>query len=497
MRTTVGVALADGVVGAGDAQAATATARVAKITRRHIAIDPRVGPMRPLTVGLVLTITLAAFSALAVETILPIISDDLGGVSLYGWVFSAFFLGSLASVIVAGGIADRRGTLLPYSVGLGLFALGLATAGAAPAMPVLVAGRLVQGIGSGAILASTYASIARGYTERQRPRMFAIISSAWVLPAIVGPAAAAFIATALGWRLVFFVLLPLAALAAALAVPALRELGAPATPGSSASRRDAVLVAIGGGLVLAGLSNSAPAFAIALLVAGVVLGGPALRRVTPAGTLTGRTGLGAAVLVRGLLTFAFFGTEAFLPLMLREARGLSPTIAGIVLTTGAVTWTGGSWIHERLAPRLVSRAIIATSFTLVALGACAVLAVLLFANIPVEVAYLAWAVSGSGMGFGYAAISVLVLRLAPAGRTGATGAAMQVLDNLGTAFGTGVGGAAIAVAVARGLPVATGIAAAFGLAIAGALTGLAVSRRLDASRPSVIDEQHGDLAPAR
>ncbi|HSW94736.1 MAG TPA: MFS transporter [Patescibacteria group bacterium] len=452
--------------------------------------------MRPLTVGLVLTITLAAFSALAVETILPIISDDLGGVSLYGWVFSAFFLGSLASVIVAGGIADRRGTLLPYSVGLGLFALGLATAGAAPAMPVLVAGRLVQGIGSGAILASTYASIARGYTERQRPRMFAIISSAWVLPAIVGPAAAAFIATAFGWRLVFFVLLPFAALAATLAVPALRELGAPATPGGSASRRDAVLVAIGGGLVLAGLSNSTPALAIALLVAGVVLGGPALRRVTPAGTLTGRTGLGAAVLVRGLLTFAFFGTEAFLPLMLREARGLSPTIAGIVLTTGAVTWTGGSWIHERLAPRLVSRAIIATSFTLVALGACAVLAVLLFANIPVEVAYLAWAVSGSGMGFGYAAISVLVLRLAPAGRTGATGAAMQVLDNLGTAFGTGVGGAAIAVAVARGLPVATGIAAAFGLAIAGALTGLAVSRRLDASRPSVIDEDRAVSAPS-
>jgi len=452
--------------------------------------------MRPLTVGLVLTVTLIAFSALAVETILPIISDELGGVSLYGWVFSAFFLGSLASVIVAGGIADQRCTLVPYSVGLTLFALGLATAGAAPAMPVVVAGRLVQGIGSGAILASTYASIARGYTERQRPRMFAIISTAWVLPAIVGPAAAAFIATAFGWRVVFFALLPFAALAASLAVPALRELGAPTAPGQRASRRDAVLVAIGGGLLLAGLSNSTPLLAIALLAAGAAIGIPALRRVTPSGTLTGATGLGAAVLVRGLLTFAFFGTEGFLPLMLREARGLSPTLAGIVLTTGGVTWTGGSWIHERLAPRLTSRAIITTSFTLVALGASGVLAVLLFANIPVEVAYLAWAVSGSGMGFGYAAISVLVLRLAPAGRTGATGAAMQVLDNLGTAFGTGVGGAAIAVAVARGLTVATGIAAAFGLAIAGALTGLAVSRRLDASRPSVIDEDLTVSAPS-
>jgi MFS family permease len=452
--------------------------------------------VRPLTVGLVLTITLIAFSALAVETILPIISDELGGVSLYGWVFSAFFLGSLASVIVAGGIADQRGTLVPYSVGLTLYGLGLAIAGAAPAMPVVVAGRLVQGIGSGAILASTYASIARGYSERERPRMFAIISTAWVLPAIVGPAAAAFIATAFGWRIVFFALLPFAVLAAALAVPALRELGAPATPGHPASRRDAVLVAIGGGLLLAGLSNPTPALAVALLVAGAAIGGPALRRVTPAGTLTGQAGLGAAVLVRGLLTFAFFGTEAFLPLMLREARGLSPTLAGIVLTTGGVTWTGGSWIHARLAPRLTSRTIITTSFALVALGASGVLAVLLVDGLPVEVAYLAWATSGAGIGFGYAAISVLVLRLAPAGRTGATSAAMQVLDNLGTAFGTGAGGAAVAIAVARGLPVETGIAAAFGVAIAGGLAGLAVSRRLDASRPSVVDQPTAVSAPS-
>jgi hypothetical protein len=122
--------------------------------------------------------------------------------------------------------------------------------------------------------------------------------------------------------------------------------------------------------------------------------------------------------------------------------------------------------------------------------------VLLVAGLPVEVAYVAWAASGAGIGFGYAAISVLVLRLAPAGRTGATSAAMQVLDNLGTAFGTGVGGAAVAIAVARGLPVETGIAAAFGVAIAGGLTGLAVSRRLDASRPSVVDHPTAVSAPS-
>jgi MFS family permease len=448
--------------------------------------------VRLLTVGLVLTITLAAFSALAVETILPIISDELGGVSLYGWVFSAYFLASLASVIIAGGIADERGTLLPYSVGLALFTIGLAIAGAAPTMPVLVAARLIQGIGSGAIIAATYASIAIGYSERERPRMFAILSTAWVLPSIVGPAAAAFIATSFTWRLVFAGLLPFSIIAAALAVPALRALGTTDHAGERTSWRDAVLVAIGGGLLLAGLTNSTLALAIALVVAGLAIGGPALRRVTPPGTLTGRTGVGAAVLVRGLLTFAFFGTEAFLPLMLREARGLSPTTAGLALTTGAVTWTAGSWVHERLAPRLTSRAIITVSFALVALGATGVLTVLV-TPIPVEFAYLAWAVSGAGIGFGYSAISVLVLRLAPAGRTGSTGAAMQVLDNLGTALGTGAGGAAIAIAVGRGLPIEAGIGAAIAIAIIGALAGVAVSRGLDASRPSVIGAPEAPL----
>ena len=427
-----------------------------------------------------------AFSALAVETILPIVSDELGGVALYGWVFSAYFLGSLAAVIVAGGIADARGTLLPYAIGVGSFAAGLAIAGAAPAMPVVVAGRLVQGIGGGAIIAATYASIARAYSEAQRPRMFAILSTAWIVPAIVGPAAAAFIATAFNWRLVFVGLLPFAILAASLAIPALRRLGAPTAHAADPIRRvDAVLVAAGSGLFLAGLSNGTLVIALVLVVAGGAIAIPALRRVTPAGTLTARSGLGAAVLARGLLTFVFFGAEAFLPLLLREGRGLSPTLAGIVLTFGAVTWTGGSWLHERLAPRLTSRAIITTAFALVVTGALGVLAVAA-TPVPVEVAYAGWAVSGAGMGFGYAAISVLVLRLAPLGASGTSGAGMQVLDNLGTALGTGAGGTVIAIAAARGLPLTTGIAAACAIAIAGGLVGLGVSRRLDASRPSVV-----------
>ncbi|MGH3407597.1 MAG: MFS transporter, partial [Streptosporangiaceae bacterium] len=103
---------------------------------------------RTLTTGLVLTITFIASEALAVVTVMPVVARDLGGLDLYGWVFSAFMLGSVVGIVVAGRQADRHGPAVPYVGGLVLFAAGLLVAGLAPAMPVLVAGRALQGLGA-------------------------------------------------------------------------------------------------------------------------------------------------------------------------------------------------------------------------------------------------------------------------------------------------------------------------------------------------------------
>src|SRR5690606_7953877 len=116
---------------------------------------------RRLTTALVLTVTLVAFESLAVATVMPVVADDLGGLGLYGWVFSGFFLGSLLGIVVAGDTADRRGTRLPYATGLVLFAAGLVVGGAAPSMGVLVVGRVLQGVGAGAIPAVAYTTVGR------------------------------------------------------------------------------------------------------------------------------------------------------------------------------------------------------------------------------------------------------------------------------------------------------------------------------------------------
>src|SRR5262249_61061116 len=101
---------------------------------------------RPLTVGLVLTITLVAAEALAVSTAMPIVAKDLGGLELYGLVFSAFLVGVLVGIVVAGTLIDHRGVVFPFVLGLAFFAVGLALGGSAVSMPMLIGARFIQGL---------------------------------------------------------------------------------------------------------------------------------------------------------------------------------------------------------------------------------------------------------------------------------------------------------------------------------------------------------------
>ena len=179
---------------------------------------------RALTIGLVAVVTLVAFEALAVITILPDIAEDLGGIAWYGWVTTAFFLGTMVGIVFAGEQADRRGAGRPYVIGLVLFAVGLTVGGLAPTMPVLVAGRFVQGLGAGVVPAIGYVAIGRVYAVEERARMFAVLSTAWVVPGIVGPALAERISSLVGWRWVFLGLLPFVAVAGSLIVPSMARL---------------------------------------------------------------------------------------------------------------------------------------------------------------------------------------------------------------------------------------------------------------------------------
>jgi MFS family permease len=453
-------------------------------------------PTRGLTAGLVLSITFVASEALAVVTVMPLVARDLGGLRLYGWVFSAFMLGSVVGIVAAGREADRRGPAIPFVAGLVLFGSGLAVAGLAPSMEVLVAGRVLQGLGAGAVPSVAYAAIGRSFPGPLQARMMAVLSTAWVVPGLAGPVVAAEVAHVFGWRWVFLGLLPVVAVAGAIAVPALVRLG---PPGAGQVQEHQLIygiaVAAGATMILAGLTLVAGSGAVAagtvavgtvaagagLIIAGVAAGLPALRRLVPAGTLTARPGLPATILSRGLLTFTFFGADAYVTLAITAVRHRSPLLAGIAVTGATLGWTAGAWVQARLSETWQGRRFVRTGLVIVLAGIAGMVLVLQ-PRVPVAVGLVAWTVAGLGMGLAYAPLSLMMLREAPPGREGRTSASLNLADVLGTALGIGVGGAAVAAGAGRDLPL--GITAAFAASAAVGVVALAVTRRLPAGTTS-------------
>jgi MFS family permease len=460
---------------------------------------------RPLTAGLVLTITFIASEALAVVTVMPVVARDLGGLDLYGWVFSAFMLGSVVGIVVAGREADRRGPAVPYVAGLTLFASGLLVAGLATAMPMLVAGRALQGLGAGAVPAIAYVAIGRSLPDRLRPRMMAVLSTAWVAPGLAGPAASAAVAQLFGWRWVFLGLVPVVVVTGSLAIPSLVRLGRTPRAGGEGEQNggqergtgkrgtakqravehraaDGLGAAAGAALFLAGLTElsgpgSSAAIGAVLVVAGLGLGVPVLRRLLPDGTLRARAGLPATILSRGVLTFAFFGADAYVTLTITTVRHHSPGLAGVAVTGSTLGWTAGAWVQARMSDRWEGRRLVGTGLAVVLFGVAG-MALVLAPSVPVAVGIAAWTAAGFGMGLAYPTISLMMLREAPRGREGWASASLNLADVLGTAIGIGIGGAAVTATVRSGRTVADGVVIAFAIAAAVGVAGLALTRRL-------------------
>lgn len=457
---------------------------------------------KTLRIGLVAVVTLVAFESLAVITVLPEIEDDLGGVEWYGWVTTAFFLGTMLGIVAAGEQADRRGAGRPYVIGLVLFAAGLVIGGLAPSMPVLVAGRLVQGFGAGVVPAIGYIAIGRAFAPEERPRMFALLSTAWVVPGVVGPVIAERVAAAVGWRWVFLALIPLVAVAGSFVVPAIRTLGPSAAAPSGGDgestpfvrRRmvEAVRVAAGAALIVAALEERGWVL-VPGIAAGVLVGIGSLRRLAPAGTLHAARGLPAAVLSRGLLTFAFFGTDTFVPYAITDGRGHSTFSGSVVVTTATLTWTIGTWSQERYITRTGERFFVRAGFCVITVGVLIVALSAMPDVVPFWGIHVGWTLGGLGMGLAYAAHSQQVLRLAPTGGDGAATASLQLFDNLGIALGTGAVGVVVSYGDTSGWAAGDAVALAVLLSAAVAAAGVFVARRLDGGRASARD--HG--APVR
>jgi MFS family permease len=434
-------------------------------------------PYRFLTLGLLLTVVAAAFEQLSVATTMPATVRDLGGLALYGWAFSAFMLTNIVGLTVGGGEVDRIGPLRPFVGGVALFALGLVVAGFAPIMPVLIAGRVVQGLGAGLLASALYATIGRVYPETTRPRMLALISSAYTLPSLIGPALAGLVADYLGWRWIFLGLAPVMPLAAALAVPAMRRLEqASAAPRDWGRIGAAVRLAAGAGILTSGLGSYQTLLLTAGLIGlGAALAVPAVRRLLPSGSQ--QAGLSAALFIAILLNMGFFGVDAFVPLALTTVRNQTTSFGGLALTAAAISWVASAWLQAHLAPRQSRRVLAIVGLMLIIAGIGSMIAVLQ-PSVPVWLAFVAWAIAGLGMGLASPTLTLMSMELAPAGQEGASTSSMGLAGILGIALGTGIGGVIVGTTNAGASISPTSVAGHSLLMVGMLLIALWIARRL-------------------
>jgi MFS family permease len=437
---------------------------------------------RLFTVALIGLVTAAAFEGMAVPTVLPAMADELGDLHLYGWAFSAFWLTNIVGITLAGADADRRGPARALAVGTVLFAGGMLVSGLAPSMPVVVVGRAIQGFGSGALGSVVYASIARAYPPAAAPRMIALVSSAWVVPGLIGPALAGVASDSVGWRWVFLAIIPAVLLMGFALYVRLAGLGPDERadePARSGRRRalDAIGLAIGSTLLLTALSIGSAPLGLVLGVVGAGLGLMCLRHLLPEGSLRLAPGRPSVVIAIFAVAFAFFGTEAFVPLSVVELRGGSVALGGLALSAAAVSWTAGSWLQDRAAGVGMRRTLVVTGAGLIAVG-IGVTAGMLAPGVPVLVATAGWAIAGLGMGLAYSMLALLMLETSPPGEAGFSSAALQLMFTLGTAFGAGVGGAVVAVSEGGALGLSAAIGIVFAIMAVVALLAVAVGWRV-------------------
>ena len=443
---------------------------------------------RVLTTGAVLAFTAIAFEGLAVTTVAPIIATELRGLALYGWIFSAYLLAALVGTVVAGQAVDRRGPAPPAAVAVALFGVGLLLAAIAPTMPVLLAGRVVQGLGAGALGNCVYAIVNLRYDDRLRPSMLATVSSAYIVPSMVGPYLAGLIAERLGWRAVFWVLLPILALAAALTLPAFARPGGGRRAGAGRNRAPlALALAVGTGTLLSGLGRLPGTIGALLAAAGLALALAPLRALLPGGTLAARPGVPAAIATRGLFIAGYFAADTYLVLALVALHGATASVAGLVIATGSLAWTACAWVQARLDRRDGGRgraARIRVGVLLLLVGALGMALVPWLAWGVLPLAIGAHLLAGLGIGLAHAAVGALTFAEAREGEAGAASAALQLADAFTPAVAIGCGGALLAIGAASGWEARLGIGAALGLPVPLLAVSALASRRLrPGSRP--------------
>ncbi|TFH73008.1 MFS transporter [Cellulomonas sp. HD19AZ1] len=451
-------------------------------------------------------VVLVAFESFAVTTVMPEVAAVLDGRALYAFAFAGPLATGVVGMVVAGAWADRRGPAAPFAAGTLVFVAGLVVAGAATSMPVLVAGRLAQGLGGGVVNVTLLVAVARAYPAVLHPRVFAWFSTAWVLPSIVGPAVAGFLAELAGWRWVFLGVALLVVPATVPLLGAVRGLGparhdparadpaegspatreAPPAGRDDAARRVLWAVLVAAAVLALNVAAQLPrAWSAPVAVVAAVAALAAARPLLPRGTLRARAGLPSVITTRVLVSGAFFGAQVYVPYLLVDRDGWSTSASGLGLSTAALAWSASSIVQGRLGHRLPSCTAVRTGTALVAVAVVGATVVTLL-GLPAWAVVAVWTAAGAGMGMASSRLNVLVLGWSAPQDQGRNSAAHNIGDSVGASLALALTGVVVvSVGGGDGYVGPGPFVAAFALTALLALGAAAVAPRVGVPRVGV------------
>lgn len=329
--------------------------------------------------GLMIGMLLSSLDQTIVSTGMPTVVRELGGLSLYSWVFSIYMLTQTAAIPIFGKLADLYGRRNIYMVGMGTFILGSALSGAAHNMTELIVFRGLQGIGAGALMPLAFTIIGDIFPPERRGKMQGIFGAVFGLSSIAGPALGGYIVEHWAWRWIFYINLPFGFVAAAILWSALKEKKAairPVIDWAGALLLTGSIVTILLATVLGGEDQSGQTTKyawgswqiISMLTIGVLLGvlfvwveKRAQQPILPLDLFRNRT-IAVSSITVFLSGIGMFSAITFIPLFVQIVIGVTPSMSGYILTPMMLSMIMSSIVGGRLVSKLTYRSILVTAF---------------------------------------------------------------------------------------------------------------------------------------
>ncbi|ONF65601.1 MDR family MFS transporter [Amycolatopsis keratiniphila] len=387
-------------------------------------------------VGLFAAVFLAMLDAQVVATALPRMVGELGGATSFAWVTTSYLLAGSVSAPVYGKLGDLFGRKRVVLVAIALFVLGSLACALAPTMPLLIAARVLQGIGSGGLFVAVAAIIGELFPGREGARYFAWFSICFAGSSLAGPVVGGVLTDLAGWRSIFGLNVPIGLVAFAAVARFLRlERRRTAAPFDFAG-----IVVLSGAIV--GLTLATPlstSIGAVLLAAFLLIERRAAEPVVPLRLFRSRM-FSLSVLASAAAGFVFLGSVNYLALFLQTAGGAGPSEAGLLLLPMTLAVAASSMVAGRIIARTGAyRWAPILSMTLGLAAALAMSTMDETTPLPLVVAYLV--VFGAAAGLNMQVLSMAAQQNVARTDLGAVSATVGFLRSLGTTAGLIVFGA--------------------------------------------------------